>query len=285
MDPIRLGCVKYLNTLPLIEGLQACRDVVLSAAVPAKLIGMLERDEADVALASVIDAARSTVEVALLPVGMIGCDGSTMTVRVFSSVPFEELHEVCADTDSHTSVALLQIVMWRRHARRLRVVEFDARERMALGDGAGRLPDAAWPQAMLLIGDKVVTDSPPAVRYPHQMDLGAAWKELTGLPFVYATWMCRADRVEDPRVRLAAALLERQRLHNATRLDWIVDARAGERHWPTDLAREYLGERLRFDLADREREAVELFLSSAASLALAPRTQPRWAEHAVAAAR
>ena len=43
-------------------------------------------------------------------------------------------------------------------------------------------------QSVLLIGDKVVTDAPPEERYPYQMDLGAAWKELTGLPFVYAVW-------------------------------------------------------------------------------------------------
>jgi chorismate dehydratase len=283
MDAIRLGCVKYLNTLPLIEGLQACKGVAMTSAVPAKLIGMLERDEVDLALASVIDAARSSVEVALVPVGMIGCDGSTMTVRLFSSVPIGQLDEVCADTDSHTSTALLQVILNKKLGKRVRVVEFDARERVAVGN-AGAAGEE-WPRAMLLIGDKVVTDSPPAVRYPHQMDLGAAWKELTGRPFVYATWMCRADRVDDPRVRVGAALLERQRLHNRTRLDWIVGARAAERHWPEDLAREYLGERLRFEVGAEERGAVEVFLNDAAALGLAPRTRVRWAEHAAGAAR
>lgn len=282
MNTIRLGCVKYLNTLPMIEGLQACSGLELIAAVPAKLIGMLRRGEVDIALASVIDAAMPGEPVTLLPVGMIGCDGPTMTVRVYSTVPLEQIEVVHADTDSHTSTALMQVVMRRMFGKRIRVVEFDARERVVVSGGSS---DGEWPAAMLLIGDKVVTDSPPAVRYPYQLDLGAAWKELTGLPFVYATWMCLTSRADDPAVRLGAAILERQRRHNATRLDWLVDTRAPERHWPSDLAREYVGTSLRFDLGEREEEAVERFLREAAELGLVPPATVRWAREAPALAR
>src|SRR5665213_4630797 len=45
--------------------------------------------------------------------------------------------------------------------------------------------------ARLLIGDKVVCDEPAGL--PHQLDLGGAWKDLTGLPFVFAAWMARAE--------------------------------------------------------------------------------------------
>jgi chorismate dehydratase len=281
MTPIRLGCVKYLNTLPMIEGLRACRDVELIAAAPSKLIEMLERDEVDLALASVIDAARPReAEVTLLPVGMIGCDGPTMTVRVFSGLPLDQVAEVHADTDSHTSTALMQVVMHRKFGRRVRVIEFDARERVTLTGGG---PE--WPTTMLLIGDKVVTDAPPAERYPHQLDLGAAWKELTGLPFVYATWMCKSARVDDPAIRVAAALLERQRLHNATRLDWIVHTRAPERRWPPELAAEYVGNRLRYEVGEREEEAVNRFLRDAAELGLASGGEVRWAREAATLAR
>ena len=101
--PIRLGYVKYLNTLPLVQGLSTCVDVDLRAAVPSHLIDMLDRDEIDVGLISLIDAARAGADLALLPVGMIGCDGPTLTVRLFSSVPLDQLTHIHADTDSHTS--------------------------------------------------------------------------------------------------------------------------------------------------------------------------------------
>lgn len=286
MDTVRIGCVQYLNTLPLIEGLRSWREVEVVTAVPSRLFGMLVGGEVDVALASVIDAAKvgdGGPGVALLPVGMIGCDGPTLTVRVFSKRPIQTLEEIGVDTDSHTSVALLQVLMHKLHGRRVRVVDFDAkgngpvgRETPGEAAGDGRGTRAAWPDAVLLIGDKVVTDAPPAAEYPHQMDLGAAWKELTGLPFVYAVWMCRGGTEESVAVRSAAMMLDRARRHNATRLDWIVASRAGEKHWPADLARRYVGEYLHYGVGEAEREAVAKFTRFAAELGLCSATEPRW---------
>ena len=42
----------------------------------------------------------------------IGCDGETMTVRVFSQVPPDRIRALSVDPDSHTSVALARI-LWR----------------------------------------------------------------------------------------------------------------------------------------------------------------------------
>ena len=310
MDAVRIGCVQYLNTLPLIEGLRTWKDCELVTAVPSKLIGMLRRGDVDVALASVIDAVggeglgregqeggqagRPTI----LPVGMIGCNGPTLTVRLFSSVAIERLTRVCVDTDSHTSVTLMRVVLNRRFGIEPEVVEFDARERVVLASGVGGSdtksyggsPSAAqsggtsplgedlWPEAVLLIGDKVVTDPPPEEKYPHQLDLGAAWKEMTGLPFVYAVWMCRGGEEGSVKVRAAAAMLERARLHNSTRMDWLVATRAGEKHWPRELAAKYLGEYLRFGVGEAEREAVGKFLGWAGELGLCGKGGVSWGE-------
>ena len=51
---------------------------------------------------------------------------------------------------------------------------------------------------------------------------------------MYAVWMCRAAEAGSRKIATGAALLDRQRRHNATRLDWIVDARAEERGWARD---------------------------------------------------
>ncbi len=269
----RIGCVNYLNTWPLVEGLESLEGVEIVRRVPSRLVELLERDEADVSLVSLIDAQKSSAPLTIVPAGMIGCDGPTLTVRIYSQVPLETVRRVHIDTDSHTSVALARLVMRDRFGIDVELVDYDARERMPLAaasDASGEDPASGneWPEAMLLIGDKVVTDSPPAVRYPHQLDLGEAWRELTGLPFVYAVWMCRRDRVGDPAVRRAAAVLERQRLHNATRIDQIVTDRSPEHRWPADLARRYVGECLRFDFDERARQAAGLFLEKCAALGL-----------------
>lgn len=292
MDRVRLGYVKYLNTLPLVEGLSAWDEVELLAAAPAKLADLLTgTDDAppqiDLGLVSLVDAARAPAPLTLVPAGCIGCDGPTLTVRLFSAEPFERVRAVHVDTDSHTSVVLAQLVLQKRFNARVRLIDFDARERVVRGvlppPAPPAVPDAAdpghpgeWPTTLLMIGDKVVTDSPPAVRYPHQLDLGEAWKEWTGLPFVYAVWMCRDSDSTDPAIRNAAGVLDRQRRRNLQRLDWIIERYAHERAWPEDLARRYVGTLLRYEVGPREREGIARFFFEAAQAGLLPPCTPRW---------
>jgi len=268
----RLACVRFLNTLPLIEGLEKVRGLELIRAAPARIGAMVADGRADIGLASIVDAATSSKPLALIAVGMIGCDGPTLTVRVFSRIPLEEVRVLWTDSESHTSVVLARLLLGEIAGRRVEAAAYDA----ARSGGP-------WPETVLLIGDKVVTDAPPAHDYPHQLDLGQAWRERTGLPFVYATWMCLAERAEDPVVRLGAALLDRQRRHNATRLAWVADRHAEERGWPRDVARRYVGELLRYDVDARAREGATRFLREAMDAGLLPRADVHWAGSEAAA--
>lgn len=245
----RIGCVSYLNAKPLIEGFEDGDDPRVRFDVPARLLHDLEAGEVDIALCPVIDYHRAQQPLMIVPVGGIGSEGATLTVRLFSRVPIGRVAAVHADSDSHTSVALMQVLLEAMHGLRPRVIEYHAREQVA----EHKLTDP--PETVLLIGDKVVTDSPLAVTYPHQLDLGEAWHELTGLPFVFAVWMARrdADLGDVP------AQLERQRLANAERVDAIARRYAPAHGWPEELAREYLGRILRYAVGERELEAIERF--------------------------
>ncbi len=261
---IRLGAVSFINTLPLIDGLEGLADIELRYAVPSSLLDMLLDEEVDLAICSSIDYQRSEAPLVIVPCGLLGCDGPTLTVRLYSTGPIERITEVHCDTDSHTSVVLLQILLREIHGITPRRVDFDARGHAA-GDGARDLPDA-----MLLIGDKVVTDAPPEGRYAHQLDLGAAWVELTGLPFVFALWLARRD-AEPEVVATAAAILDRQRRYNTERLDLIVQRRACPRGWPAALAATYLKGKLAFELTDHRRRGLELFFDKALEYGLVAR--------------
>ncbi|MEM1331628.1 MAG: MqnA/MqnD/SBP family protein [Planctomycetota bacterium] len=280
MRPIRVTAVRYFNTLPLIEGLDRLEDLELSTAAPSHIAGMLASGDADIGLVSLVDAVRSATPFTVLPVGMIGCEGPTLTVRIYSAVEPERITTLHADTDSHTSVLLARLLLEHRYGVRPRIVDFDARERVTRTHG--ETDQSEWPESLLMIGNKVVTDSPPAVRYPHQLDLGEQWHTWTSRPFVYAAWMCRSEDLEDESadrsaaIRMAATLLDRQRRHNETRLDWIVTERAAEHRWPADLARTYLGDLLRFDMGEREREASAHFLSLCAQSGYLPEATLRF---------
>ena len=185
--PLRLGVVSFLNTLPLIDGLDRLADVELQHSVPSGLIDQLIDGHVDVALCSIVDYQRSPEPLVLVPSGLLGCHGRTMTVRLYSTRPIDQIQTVYCDTDSHTSIALMQVLLSERYGVRPTLIDYNAREHVA----ENRPID--WPDSVLLIGDKVVTDSPPAVRYTHQLDLGEAWNDFTGLPFVFAGWLARRD--------------------------------------------------------------------------------------------
>lgn len=253
---IRLGCVSFLNSKPLIDGIETLGDVDVELAVPSVLLDELLSGQVDMALCPVINYQQSPEPLAIVPVGGIGCAGPTLTVRLFSRVPFEQIRHVCADTDSHTSVTLTQVVLHRMTGQS---VDVEPLKRDDL--------NMAWqarPPAMLLIGDKVVTHSPPADDYPWQLDLGEAWQQQTGMPFVFATWMA----LPDTALGEVPAKLDGLRRWNAERLDAIVEHYAAEIGWPAELARQYLGRLLRYHVGPVELNAMEQFWHEAHALGL-----------------
>jgi len=244
--PVRrpaVGCVSYLNAKPLIDGFaRALPDHDLVLDVPARQIELLTSGRVDLALCPVIDFYRSARPLVAVPVGGIGCDGPTLTVRLFSPVPFKQITAVQLDAESHTSVCLVEIVLDHVAGFRPPVTVGLPPANAAVQPGVARL----------LIGDKVVTDAPPDAAYPHQLDLGAAWQEITGRPFVFAVWLARAEAEE----------------HNLGQIDAIATAHAAEHGWPTDRAADYLGRILRYHVGDRELDAIQHFAQLAADRGL-----------------
>ncbi|MEY3023251.1 MAG: Chorismate dehydratase [Planctomycetota bacterium] len=266
----RIGVVSYLNTLPLIAGLEALESIELEHAVPSGLIDRLLDGGVDLALVSAADYQKSPEPLRIVPAGMLGCRGRTMTVRLYSRVPIPRISIVHGDTDSHTSVILLQVLLRERHGLAVEMVDFDARS-IDLRD-----PASPRPESLLLIGDKVIVAAPDHREYPYQLDLGEAWLESTGKPFVFATWMCRRDLDEaaESRVRTAAAVLDHQRRHNRTRLSNIVHRHAIARGWPKFDADLYLSGMLRYEFGDAEAEGLRTFFAMAHRHGLLAQARP-----------
>lgn len=254
--PPVLGCVSFLNARPLIDGLDGRPDLVVRYDVPSRLLDDLNGGEVDLALCPVVDYQLADAPLRIVPVGGIGCDGPTLTVRLFSRVPWDRVTELHADTDSHTSVILAQLVLRERFESRPTVVSLD--RTAAPGD----LPDT-----VLLIGDKVVTNAPPSGVYEFELDLGEQWKAMTGRPFVFAIWMSRPGAA----LGNAPELLDAQRKINAHRIDAIVASCAADAGWPDALAAEYLGRLLRYETGPAELDAIAHFYRLAAEHGLLER--------------
>ena len=270
----RLGVVSFLNSRPLIAGLDHDARVELRYEVPARLPGLLDAGAADAALVPIVDVLRSGGRYRVISDACIGCDGETMTVRVFSQVPPERVGTLWVDGDSHTSAALAR-VLWRElHGRDLETRRVDPR-----GEEVSRLP------AVLLIGDKVV--APARARFRYELDLGGAWRRHTGLPFVFAVWAVRSsecgaasDESGDAGARSeslpATGYAELAALLSAARDRGVAQAAAIARTcgpplgWPVALAERYLTRCLKFQLDARAVAGVSRFAALCAQGDIVP---------------
>lgn len=263
---LRLGAVSFLNSRPLLEGLDDEPGVRLESAVPAALPDLLARARLDAALIPVIDLARSADPTkGIGPWERVGnaciaCSGDTRTVRVFSRAAPEDVSVLYVDGDSHTSVALARI-LWRRYYDRpievlpLSRLEPD-RETPRIVGGEGSALDT---KGILLIGDKVVTCRPSG--FEHEIDLGGAWKSWTGLPFVFAVWAAPAGRGMNSKI---AALLEQARDRGVERAEQIAQEDGPRWGWPVDLATDYLTRKLVYTITPEVHEGMRRFLTLAA---------------------
>lgn len=251
----RFGVVSYLNSKPLIAGLELEPSIEVRLEVPSELAGLLERGAVDVALVPVIDLVQGKRNWRIVSDACIGCDGETLTVRVFSRVPPDRIRTLHVDGDSHTSVALAKVLWSQTHGVDLSIVPFTGRETVA---------DC---EAILLIGDKVVTQNLPD--YEIESDLGSMWKSLTGLPFVFAVW---ATTIEDEAaLSKIARLLSAARDRGVETAELIAEDFAPGMGWPVEVAKRYLSRRLKFTLGDRQREGMDRFFGFARASGLVER--------------
>ena len=258
-EPTHLGVVRFLNARPIVAGLDGLSNWAVTPAPPSELIGLLSDQAVDVALCSAIDLMTAPFDVAWLPVAPLGCDGETLTVRVFARKPLNEVTRIHCDTDSHTSIALLRVLLAEVWKHDPELVPLDSSEEI---------------EAELLIGDKVVGPTRDSDAWPHQVDLGEVWKQHTGLPFIFAVWMGRAG--DDDRLRRAGRVLDRQLRLNRHRLQVIVSDEARSHGWSREAARDYLSAHIRYTFGQRERRGLQTFLDRCVMHGVVPeRTLPK----------
>ena len=260
---LRVAAVGYLNARPLYEGLDrepASSRVRLDCAIPSEVARRVAEDEADLALMPV--AAAATIgDLRLVRGCAIGTRGPVRSVVLVGESPIDELEELAVDLSSRTSVVLARLVLRaRRKGREPRLVGLGPREAVAqVGQGRGAL----------VIGDPALEIEG---RFPHVLDLGVAWRELTGLPFVFAAWCGRpgALSLEDER------LLERAKIAGLERRPAIAAEHAERTGLPVASLRAYLDEAIRYDLGDEERRGLERFYDDAAKAGLLPAARVRF---------
>jgi chorismate dehydratase len=248
---VRLGAVSYLNVEPIIHGLDRDDRFSLLREVPSRVAERLHAGEIDLGTIPSIEYAFG--DYAIVPGIAIGSRGAVRSVNLYHQRPIDELRRVALDTSSRTSVALLKVLLRERLGHDPEYVEMAPSLDAMLGAA-----DAA-----LMIGDPALYSEGSV----EPLDLGLAWRQATGLPFVYAFWAGPLGVIDEAAVgALQAALVSgRQAVPEIAR---SYASPGGERARQNET---YLTENIQFDLGAAEQAGLREFYRRAHALGLIPR--------------
>jgi chorismate dehydratase len=286
---MRIGAVNYLNSKPLVYELdRLAPEVRLTFDLPSRLADSLAAGRLDVALVPSVDFFR-TPDYTIVSDACVACRGPVLSVKLRFRVPPADVRRVALDEGSRTSAALTQILLAELHG------VTPSWEPLAIGCGV----DDSDADAVLLIGDRAIADfgtqrvpgiadskslnpqsefrnlKSEGASFVDVWDLGERWCHWTGLPFVFAMWVARAE----VDVTEASAILSAARDRGVMHLAQIAAREASSLGISTDMAARYLRDNLHFRLTRKERAGLRQFYQLCVRHGLAPRGRERVLEN------
>lgn len=245
---LRVGCVRYLNSKPLIHG----HAESVSFQHPATLADELAAGRLDVGLVPTFELLRASGGYRVVDDVAIACSGWVHSVFLAYRGDLSAVKTIRLDPASRTSVNLLRILLAEFHGLTPRYEPLTARtedfnsDRAALASGEG----------VLLIGDQ-------AIAFRHQstaggkgcrfFDLGEQWQLATGLPFVFAAWLIRPETSAPARI---AGTLRAWRETGCRQMAGVIATAEAENLYPPGFAEFYLTRCIRYRLGAAEKQAI-----------------------------
>lgn len=251
-EAVRLGVVSYLNAMPLVHALEEGHGIGVVGAPPSEIAAWLKDGRIDVGLVPVIELLRQP-DLELVSDACVGALGPVDSVLLLTRTPPAQVTSCALDPHSRTSQILAQIILRDHYGARARFLECDPAQAWAQGKVDG----------VLVIGDQALR-MVQTVRNATVIDLAAAWKEMTDLPFVFAAWAARPGVLQ--RCPGLPAILEQARDRGVGAVDAIAAECGAWGDLSTEQARVYLTDRIRYRLAAPDRAGLERFLELARPL-------------------
>jgi cyclic dehypoxanthinyl futalosine synthase len=275
---LRISAVSFLNARPITYGLEQMErgawtnlgsaerspspggagtlsgspsQFELSFDLPARCAERLATGDADLGLIPVGAYATSREELRIVPGIAIAGHGAVRTVLLVGEVPWEQMREIALDGASRSSAMLVRLLC---HERGLTPAFREVPHDEVLDAARGTT-------GALVIGD---AGFDAEARFPHVQDLGAAWHELTGLPFVYAVWAGRPDAVDAD----AIARLQRSLDDGLAARPIIARAHAEAHGGDPAVYESYLSHNIRYRLGAAELSGLAAFFSRARAAGL-----------------
>jgi chorismate dehydratase len=246
LNSLRIGCVKYLNARPLIEGWPG----EVEFGHPSALCKRLANGELDVALVSSFEFLRNPIYQIVDDVS-ISSEGAVYSVVVAHRGEISEVEEIELDPASETAVNLLHCLL----------AELNLKPRFIRESTSRTTAD----RARLLIGDQAIRFRRKHAKDFRFWDLGEQWQKVVDLPFVYALWLFRPEVIDSKKI---ADRLRALRDKNLANLDELM---AVEREFDHQFCSRYYRKHLRFSLGEKEKKGLQTFANLCVKHGLLPK--------------
>ena len=240
---LKISAVSYLNTIPFIHGLkqsELIKTIDLQLDYPSICADKLINGTVDLALVPVAVIPKLK-EAYIISDYCIGANGAVDTVCLYSDVPIEEIESIALDYQSRTSVALLRILLkeyWQLNPELKKA-------------NVGFEENIKGNHAALVIGDRAFALN---TKYAYIYDLSAIWKEMTGLPFVFAAWVANTKLPQDFIISFNKALEK-----GLSNIDKAL-ALEGDSYPNCKNPEDYLNNKISYTLDAEKQKGMELFL-------------------------
>lgn len=266
----RVGHIQFINCYPLFYGLiekKFLLEIDLIKGNPKDLNQMLKANLLDMAPIPSIEYARNYRDYVLMPDISVSCDGEVKSIYLFSKVPIEELHgrRIALTNTSATSQALLRIIMSRKYGA---VPEYFA----STPELRAMLMEA---DAALLIGDDALRARYKTHDRLYIYDLGQEWKDLTGLPMVFAVWAIRKDFVEKqlPQVKMIKEAFCDSMAYSLENIHDVAEKASQWEDFPAEYLVSYFAS-LRFDFDISKQQGLMEYYRQAYNLGILEEVPP-----------
>jgi predicted solute-binding protein len=223
----------------------------------------LAEGQLDVALVSSFEFLRNPIYRIVDDVS-ISSDGPVYSVVVAHRGELSDIEEIELDPASETGINLLRCLL----------AELGLTPRLS-----GRTSESAeLPRARLIIGDQAISFRQNHAGEFQFWDLGERWKNLTGLPFVYALWLIRP---EVPDAKSIAQRLRGLRDGNLADIpvivsDAVADVADNKQEITQDFLDRYYHEYLRFGFGTREKQGLQTFADLCTKHGVLPKRAPEF---------
>jgi len=244
-NKIKISIVNYTNTLPFKWALKR-----------SELLSKIDLQE-DIPSICAQKLKFKQVQLALVPVAIlneldnyfiesdycIGADGKVDSVKLYSNVPYDQIESITLDYQSKSSIALTKVLC--QHYWKIKPLFENAKP--------GFESTLEGKKANVVIGDRTFALNG---KFAYEYDLAEMWKEMTGLPFVFAAWVS-TEKMDEKFITEFNSVLK----YGIENCEQAITDSQKELSIPNEKVLNYLTQNISYSLDEEKKKALNLFLN------------------------